>query len=285
MQNENKISYVKGTYIWSFNKSYESKIKMIKSIDGNIKLQNTTIFKDDLEYILKPRCIINDPFDEENSILLSCDIINLENQCNNFDGRMSFLKHIQYFGNAIKDNDSKISFTQKFKIFEIKDIDLKNLSNILIKYCISCNIEIDEIDIYDDIIEISNKTTNVLSACDELYFLRYIFNELSLKEKFKYEFYDNLAYKFTDEKTLGTDGIEFINNYVKKLKLKHSLIKQEELHEKYKEFEIEEVPNKKAIFIPKSTKLTKNGYFIDNRFVADTDPYTVIFSNINEIYS
>ena len=100
MEKENKVTYVKGTYIWSFDKNYQSKIKMIKSVDGNIKLQNMTIYKDDKEYIIKPRCIINDPFDDENSILLSCDIINLENECNNYDGRMSFLKHIQYFGNA-----------------------------------------------------------------------------------------------------------------------------------------------------------------------------------------
>ncbi len=285
MEKENKITYVKGTYIWSFDKNYESKIKMIKSVDGNIKLQNMTIFKDDVEYILKPRCIINDPFDEENSILLSCDIINLENECNNYDGRMTFLKKIQYFGKEIKENDSKISFIQKFKI-TTNDIEIREIANTLIKYCISCNIEIDEIDIDNNIIEINNKITNVLSACDELYFIRYIFREISLRNKFTYELYDNLSYKFTDEKTLGTDGIEFINNYLKKLNQKHSDIKKEELVEKYvNNFEISENPNKTAIFIPKSTKLTKNGYFIDNRFVADTDPYTVIFSNLNEIYS
>lgn len=282
---KSKITYVKGTYIWSFDKKYQTKIKMIKSIDGNIKLQNMTIFNNDIEYILKPRCVINDPFDEESSILLSCDIIDLENKCNNYDGRMTFLKQIQYFGKDIKENDSKISFSQKFKV-KANDLDLNDIANLLIKYCISCNIELDEIDIQDDIIEVNNKVTNVLSACDELYFIRFIFMKISLKNKFEYELFDNLSYKFIDEKTKGNDGIEFINNYLKKLEEKHQYIKQEELVDNFKsKFEITEKPNKSAIFIPKSTKITKNGYFIDNRFIADTDPYTIIFSNLNEIYS
>ena len=284
MEKEDNITYIKGTYIWSFNKNFQNKIKMIKSINGNIKLQNMNIFKDNEEFILKPRCIINDPFDEDNSILISCDIIDLENTCNNYDERKTFLKEIQHFGKEIKKNDSKISFSQKFKI-NTSNIDLQTIANNLIKNCLSSNIEIDEIEIENDIINVCNKFTNALSACDELYFIRYIFMEISKKFKFEYKLFNNLSYKFLDDKTSNSDGIEFINKYIKNLKDKNDIIKKNEIFEMYhNEFKVGNNPSDN-IFIPKSTFLAKCGYFVDNRFIADTDPYSIIYSNLNQIYS
>lgn len=285
MDKENKITYIKGTYIWSFDKNFQTKIKMIKSVNGNIKLQNMSIYKDGEEYILKPRCIINDPFDEDNSILLSCDIIDLQNKCCNYDARMTFLKQIQHFGKNIKENNSKISFSQSFSIKD-SEIDKHEIINKLIKRCLSCNIELDEIEIKENIIIVSNKFTNVLSSCDELYFVRFIFEQISLRQKFSYEIVNNLYYKFSDDLTFGENGLDYINKYIKKLEAKHSLINKEELVEKFKgDFEIGNIPNDKSIFVPKSTSISNNGYFGDNRFSPNSDPYKVIFSNINEIYS
>lgn len=285
MENEKKITYIKGTYIWSFDKNYETKIKMIKSINGNIKLQNMTIFKDDNEFILKPRCIINDPFDEDNSILLSCDIIDLQNKCNNYDSRMGFLKQMENFGNKIKKNNTKINFQQKFK-FKNTNINITEVINKLIKYCLSTNIELDEIDYTDQTIIVSNKLTNILSACDEIYFIRYIFDKLCKNNKYEYDIIDKLNYKFIDDLTINDNGLNIINEYLKKLELKHSSIKKNELHEScHEKFSISNQINKDCIFIPKSVNSNKKGYFIDQRFVGNTDPYTIIFSNINEIYS
>ena len=286
MDNEkSEVTYIKATYIWSFENKYETLIKVIKSINNNIKIQNVTILRDK-EYLLKPRSIVNDPFSDDNSILLLCDIIDLENKCHSNDGRITFLKVIHDFNSIITKLKTKISFCQKFKLSNI-DIMTEDLINKFISLCLKCNIDLDEISIKDDVLEVSNNFTNLLSCCDELSFLRFLFFKFSKINNIDYIFHENLIYKFIDVNTLGEDGYFKTLEYVDKLRSKHELINKDELCEKFvdnEKFTIGENLDK-MIVIPKSVQdNNKNAFFIDQRFNANSDPYTIIYTNIIEIY-
>lgn len=254
---EKKISYTKATYIWSQEKNqFCSKIKIIKSIDNNLTIPSITI-NNNMDYILQPRCIVNDPFNKDNSILIWCDLLNLDSKCFNYDERINFLKDIKELEENIKPKNIKISFTQRFII---KDKDTFNIDSF-IKLSLDCGINIDEISYNKNILEISNNFTELLTACDELLFIRYIISKIC-----SFEFYENLEYKFKDD----------INdaNYIKKLGSKHDLIKKEELF--YKTFDnltINYIDNK------------SNSYILDKRFIGSIDPFSLIKNNIKLIYT
>lgn len=254
---EKKISYTKATYIWSHEKNkFCSKIKIIKSIDNNLTIP-TISTNNNMDYILQPRCIVNDPFNEDNSILIWCDLLNLDSKCFNSDERISFLKDTKEFEEKIKSNGTKISFTQRFFI---KDNEKFNVDNF-IKLSLDCGINLDEIYYDNDILEVSNYFTEILTACDELLFIRYIISRIC-----KFEFYENLEYKFMDN----------INdvNYLKKLNSKHDLIKKDELFfEKFDNLTINNISNKIITYI------------LDKRFISSIDPYSLIKNNIRLIYT
>ena len=255
---EKKVNYTKATYIWSSEKNqFCSKIKIIKSINDNLSIP-TISTDNNMDYILQPRCIVNDPFNDDNSILIWCDILNLDSKCYNSDTRINFLKDIKNLEEKIKLKDTKISFTQKFLIK-----DSKNTFNIdiFIKLCLDCGINIDEIYYNDSILEITNNLTELLTACDELVYLRYIISRLC-----SFEFYKNLEYKFMDN----------VNDksYLEKLSSKHDLIKKEELFfEKFDNSSIQIIDNKIS------------NYILDKRFIGSIDPYILINNNIKLLYT
>ena len=254
---EKKVNYTKATFIWSFNRNqFCSKIKIIKSIDNNLNIP-TISTNNNMDYILQPRCIVNDPFTNDNSILIWCDILNLDSKCYNSDSRIIFLKDIKELEEKIKVKNTKICFTQKFLIKDQKntfDID------IFIKLCLDCGINIDEINYNDNILSVTSNLTELLTACDELLFMRYIVSRIC-----NFEFYENLEYKFTDNLN--------DKSYLEKLSSKHDLIKKEELFfENFDSSSIKIIDNKIS------------SYILDMRFNGSIDPFTLIINNIKLLY-
>ena len=283
------ISYVKGTYIWKTEEAevYNSRMKIIKSINNNIKLPLVNIYENK-EYILKPRCIVNDPFTKENSLLIWCDIIDFDAKCYSSDSRITFLQQIKECNEIIKVKTPRISFIQKFEITSTKnkELDYELLLNDFINLCLGCNIEIDEFQIKNNVIEIQNNLTQILSSCDDLLLIRFLFYKLSLINKFKYKLCDKLKYKFCDIDSQSDNGYETIIQYATKLGQVHNNIKKEKLHKDFKDksFSFGQ-SSSNMIVIPESVKKSKNGFFIDQRFISLSDPYAIIYNSIKLLYT
>jgi hypothetical protein len=287
IQEKDKISYLKGTYIWktSNDEIYNYRMKIIKSINNNIKLPIMNIYKDK-EYILKPRCIVNDPFSNENSLLIWSDIIDLEGNCHSNDSRISFLQEMKDYNDIIKKNIPRISFIQRYHIEEKNIFNSENILDEFIKLCLGCNIEVDEFKLDNNILEIQNIPTQILSACDELLITKFLFYKLSLKYNFKYKLDDQIRYTFDDINTLSDNGHETIVNYVKKLENIHSNIQKSKIYKEYqdKKFTFGNELNN-MIIIPESVKKFNNGFFIDQRFDSSSGPYSIIYNIIKLIYT
>ena len=286
-QSMDKISYLKGTYIWKTGKdeTYNYRMKIIKSINNNIKLPIMNIY-DDKEYILKPRCIVNDPFSNENSLLIWSDIIDLEGKCYSNDSRISFLQNMKEYNEIIKKNIPKISFIQKYHIEENTNFNNEDLLDEFIKLCLGCSIEVDEFKINNNILEIQNIPTQILSACDELLITRFLFYKLSLKYNFKYKLDDQLKYSFCDLNSQSENGHDYIVKYVKKLENIHSNIQKSKIYKQFQDKKFTSGDNlDNMIMIPESVKKFNNGFFVDQRFVSSSDPYSVIYNNIILIYT
>ena len=288
--NKDKISYLKGTYIWETTKDdgFNYRMKIIKSINNNIKLPIMNIYQDENECFLKPRCIVNDPFSDENSLLIWCDIIDLEGKCHSSDSRLSFLQEMKNYTEIIKKNIPKISFIQKFNIQENtnNNFNNENLLDEFIKLCLGCNIEVDEYNIKNNNIEIQNIPTQILSACDELLISKFIFYKLSLKYNFKYQLDSQLKYMFSDNNSQSEQGYEIILDYVKKLEVIHSNIEKSKIYKDYQNKDCtfgDKLNN--MIIIPQSIKKNNNGFFVDQRFNSSSDPYSIIYNNIKLIYN
>lgn len=284
---KNNISYTKAIYVWkpSINEVYNQRIKIIKTIDNNLKLPLVNIIENDNEFILKPRCVVNYPFSNENSIIVWCDIVNTEGICYSKDNRLGFLKEMEKHKQVIESKLPKISFIEKYKI-EKDNIDTELLLDELVKLCLGCGIEIDECQIHDNVIEIQNNPALILAACDELLTIRFLFYKLSLKFKFEYQLIGSLKYKFYDAETTSEKGYEAIIKYATKLGNFHGNINQNQIQDQFKNNKFSfgsKLLN--MIIIPETVKKFNNGYFIDQRFNSSSDHYAVIFSNINILYN
>jgi len=285
-ENTDKISYIKGTYIWKLNKdeSYSYKMKIIKSVNNNIKLPISFIENEDRELVLKPRCIVNDPFSNENSLLIWCDIIDTEGKCLNKDTRINFLNVMKLNQETLKKNIPKLSFIQKFIINEINDeVVLENLIEDFVRLCLASNIEIDEYSLNNNVIEYNTTMNDILGACDELLISRFIFYKLSKKYKFKYELDEQLKYMFNDVLLNSESGKDKLEEYINILKDTHKNINKDELFNNESEFNFGSSSNN-LIYTPEHSLKLKNLYFVDQRFKSSSDVFDIVASNISLIY-
>lgn len=282
-----KVSYLKGTYIWkqTSEESYECKMKIIKSINNNIKLPISYTYINDIEYILKPRSIVNDPFSSENSLLIWCDLVTFEGKSNNLDDRINFLQELSKHQEVLKEKIPKISFVQNFTV-NTEGIDIENLLEDFIRLCLGSNIEIDEYSFKGNKIKFNTVLNQVLSACDELLLSRYLFNRLSKKYKFNYDLDDNLSYIFCDIKCTEEDGQKNLLEYVNNLKNNHKTIDNKLLDKNYinKTFSSGNNVND-MILTPDSSLKLKSNHLIDQRFKSSSDVYSIICQNIKVIYN
>merc|ERR1712227_451934 len=111
-----ELKLVKLTYIWEINnEDYE-----------NIKIPIFNTFYDDKEIILKPRFISINPFKENGSLLVYCDIYDIMgNQINN-DGRLNLIKLIEASKNKFS---PKISVKLNIKLEKINYEKKKYIRN------------------------------------------------------------------------------------------------------------------------------------------------------------
>ena len=287
-KNDN-ISYIKGIYVWktSINEFYNQRIKIIKTINNNIKLPLINIYENNNEFILKPRCVVNYQFSNENAMLIWCDIFDLEGNCYSCDNRIGFLKVIQEYNKIIEKKSPKISFIQKYEIEQedLLKLDSEFFLNELIKLCLGSGIEIDEYQLCNNTLELQNNPSGILAACDELLVVRYLFYKLSLKYRFNYKLSEQLKYKFYDINTTSDKGYESVIKYVTKLGNIHPNINKLQLCKDFKDINFSFGKNtSNMIMIPETVKKFNNGFFIDQRFNVSSDHYSIIFSNIKFLY-
>jgi len=111
-----ELKLVKLTYIWEINNEYYERNRLFRTDNENIKIPIFNTFYDDKEIILKPRFISINPFKENGSLLVYCDIYDIMgNQINN-DGRLNLIKLIEASKNKFS---PKISVKLNIKLEKI----------------------------------------------------------------------------------------------------------------------------------------------------------------------
>merc|ERR1712227_710950 len=232
-----ELKLVKLTYIWEINnEDYE-----------NIKIPIFNTFYDDKEIILKPRFISINPFKENGSLLVYCDIYDIMgNQINN-DGRLNLIKLIEASKNKFS---PKISVKLNIKLEKINYEKKKNILETIINLSIKSKLNINEYYIEEDDLVLTNEFNNILECIDEVYLLRYIINCSSKILEYDYNIND---------KTIKDNGLESISKYSIYL-------------------------NKLNVIIPDSINLVKKGYLIYNNFKFSECLYNCGIKFLNTIY-
>lgn len=111
-----ELKLVKLTYIWEINNEYYERNRLFRTDNENVKIPIFNTFYDDKEIILKPRFISINPFKENGSLLVYCDIYDIMgNQINN-DGRLNLIKLIEASKNKFS---PKISVKLNIKLEKI----------------------------------------------------------------------------------------------------------------------------------------------------------------------
>ena len=134
MNSEKKeIKIIKTIYVWINQKNdFEYKYKIIKSVDKNLSLPLTSIFRDQ-ELILKPRSIYNNPFDNENSLIIFCDLFKVNGECINYDKRHELLINLKNLEEIITECKPQISFKPCFEIKPGSIIMVDQFINLCLK--------------------------------------------------------------------------------------------------------------------------------------------------------
>jgi hypothetical protein len=251
-----ELKLVKLTYIWEINNEYYERNKLFRTDNDNIKIPIFNTFYEDKEIILKPRYISINPFKENGSLLVYCDIYDIMgNQINN-DDRLNLIKLIEASKNKL---NPKISVKLNIKLEKTKYEKKKNILETIINLSIKSKLNTNEYYIEDDDLVLTNEFNNILECIDEIYLLRYIINCSSKILEYDYNINDKIRVKFIDDNTIKDNGLESINKYSSNL-------------------------NKLNVIIPDSINMVKKGYFIYNYFKFSECLYKSAIKFLNTIY-
>lgn len=251
-----ELKLVKLTYIWEINNEYYERNRLFRTDNENVKIPIFNTFYDDKEIILKPRFISINPFKENGSLLVYCDIYDIMgNQINN-DGRLNLIKLIEASKNKFS---PKISVKLNIKLEKINYEKKKNILETIINLSIKSKLNINEYYIEDDDLVLTNEFNNILECIDEVYLLRYIINCSSKILEYDYNINDKIKIKFMDDNTIKDNGLESISKYSLYL-------------------------NKLNVIIPDSINLVKKGYLIYNNFKFSECLYNCGIKFLNTIY-
>ena len=111
---KNELKLVKLTYIWEINNEYYERNRLYRTDSDNIKIPIFNSFYENKEIILKPRYISINPFKENGSLLVYCDIYDITgNQINN-DGRLNLIKLMEASKNKL---NPKMSIKLNIKLY------------------------------------------------------------------------------------------------------------------------------------------------------------------------
>ena len=253
---KNELKLVKLTYIWEINNEYYERNRLYRTDSDNIKIPIFNTFYEDKEIILKPRYISINPFKENGSLLVYCDIYDITgNQINN-DGRLNLIKLMEASKNKL---NPKMSIKLNIKLEKNNYEKRKNVLETIINLSIKSKLNISEYYIEDDDLIITNEFNNLLDCVDEVYLLRYIVYCSSKILEYRYDINDKVKIKFMDDNTSKDNGLDVINSYCLNL-------------------------NKLNVIIPDSINIVKKGYFMYNSFKFSECLYNNSIKFLNQIY-
>lgn len=255
-ESKKELKLVKLTYIWEINNEYYERNRLFRTDSDNIKIPIFNTFYEDKEIILKPRYISINPFKENGSLLVYCDIYDIMgNQINN-DGRLNLIKLIEASKNEL---NPKLSIKLNVKLGKSNYEKRKNVLETIINLSIKSKLNISEYYIEEDEFIITNEFNNVLDCIDEINLLRYIIYCSSKILEYEYNINDKVRMKFMDDNTSKDNGLSIINSYVSNL-------------------------NKLNVIIPDSINIVKKGYFMYNGFKFSECLYNSSIKFLNSIY-
>ena len=255
-ESKKELKLVKLTYIWEINNEYYERNRLFRSENDNIKIPIFNTFYEDKEIILKPRYISINPFKENGSLLVYCDIYDtMGNQINN-DGRLNLIKLMEVSKNKL---NPKLSIKLNIKLEKSNYEKRKNVLETIINLSIKSKLNISEYYIEEDELIITNEFNNLLECIDEVNLLRYIIFCSSKILDYEYNINDKIKIKFMDDETIKDNGLEVINSYILNL-------------------------NKLNVIIPGSINIVKKGYFMYNGFKFSECLYNSSIRLLNSIY-
>jgi len=255
-ESKKELKLVKLTYIWEINNEYYERNRLFRTDSNDIKIPIFNTFYEDKEIILKPRYISINPFKENGSLLVYCDIYDIMgNQINN-DGRLNLIKLME--ASKVKLNP-KLSMKLNVKLKKSNYEKKKNVLETIINLSIKSKLNINEYYIEEDELIITNEFNNILDCIDEINLLRYIIYCSSKVLDYEYNINDKIKIKFMDDNTIKDNGLNVINDYALNL-------------------------NKLNVIIPDSINIVKKGYFMYNGFKLSECLYNNSIKFLNSIY-
>ena len=271
---ENKIENIISEYIWIYKNNINSKTKTIHVFNNKLNLPILTVEIDNKDYFIKPRTVYKDPFRVRGSILIICDLYNMNGDPTNDNNRYKLLSKIDE--TKLEDRHPIFNLKQEYKLKNInsdEDASIKEIRNFAEKqylYCLSTNMNINEYQISkDNKISYTIGPNGIMTICDDLWISRFIMNRLIEDTNMKIIFKDKLIISYSDNFTKKENGIDEINNIFKKIGV---LDKNNKLK------------NKCNLKITSETKIMKRGSIEDHRNSSETDPYVIVKKLYSKIY-
>ena len=107
---ENNITIIKILYVWQEkNDTFQSRYKIMRSSESNISIPILNTYYNNNEILLRPRHISINPFIDDNSLLVICDIFNIEGENLNYDKRYNLIKILEKYKDNIDKNNPKFT--------------------------------------------------------------------------------------------------------------------------------------------------------------------------------
>jgi glutamine synthetase len=246
-----KVSIIKILYLWQDgNDHFNSRNKIIRTVDKNVKLNVLTTYNGVKELLLKPRFVSKDPFKNDDSLIVMCDVFGSDGQNLNVDKRIDFIKKLEEYKSEIEESEPRFSFIVKVEFQNVdNDVKLNDMVETLVNVSVKGKVNISQYYLENgNTVVFENEFNEGINCTDEFTFFKYILERTSKILNFEYKIVNNFGYKLLNKKSNTEGGIEELKLLSDKLQ-------------------------KINVIIPESIERMGQGYLIDNSFKNDVDIY------------
>ena len=261
-ESENKISLIKILYLWQEgDNKYNSRSKILRTIDKNIKLNVMTTYNGSKELLLKPRYITTDPFKNDDSLVVMCDIFGSNGVNLNIDARIDLMKILETYKDQITESEPKCCFIVKVSFTEdLTEVKKNDLIETLVNVAVKGKVNISQYYFENkNTVVFENEFNDFINCADELTFFKYVLYRTSKILNFEYKLEDSFTYKLLNKKSNQENGLEELNLLSDKL-------------------------NKINVVIPGSVERIGQGYLLDNTYTNDVCIYHNFCQVLNALY-
>ena len=261
-ESENKISLIKILYLWQEgNNKFNSRSKIIRTSDKNIKLNVLTTYNGSKELLLKPRYITTDPFKNDDSLIVMCDIFGSNGTNLNIDKRIDLVKRLETYKDPIIESDPKCCFIVKVSFTEeLSDVKKNDLIETLVSVAVKGKVNISQYYFENkNTVVFENEFNDFINCADELTFFKYVLFRTSNILNFEYKLEDSFTYKLLNKKSNQENGLEELKLLSEKL-------------------------NKINVVIPESVERIGQGYLLDNTYTNDVCIYHNFCQVLDTLY-